>query len=165
LNDIIVVDAINRALSWGAAISVEVPSMASQSITLNLPEKLYQRIRHAADTMQRPLEDVLFQTIQGNLPPALDNLPDELQAEFAQLQIVDDQTLWKLAKAPLNSKQWQHHQELLDKNQSDDLSAGEQTELANLRKMVDKFVMRRSYALALLKWRGYSLPQLQEAQT
>jgi hypothetical protein len=138
--------------------------MASQSITLNLPEKLYQRIRQAADTMQRPLEDVFIQTIQGNLPPAIADLPDELQAEFMQLQMADDQTLWKLAKAPLSAKQWKRHQELLDKNQNDDLSIGEQTELAHLREIVDKFVMRRSYALALLKWRGYSLPQLQEAQ-
>ena len=138
--------------------------MASQSITLNLPEKLYQRIRQAADTMQRPLEDVFIQTIQGNLPPALIDLPDELQTEFMQLQMADDQTLWKLAKVPLNVKQWKRHQDLLDKNQNEDLSTSDQIELAHLRDRVDKFVMRRSYALALLKWRGYSLPQLHEAQ-
>ncbi len=38
------------------------------------------------------------------------------------------------------------------------LTAAERAELARLREETDRFVLRRSYALALLKWRGHTVP-------
>jgi len=38
------------------------------------------------------------------------------------------------------------------------LTEGEQAELDTLRSTVDREVLRRSYARALLTWRGYAVP-------
>ena len=49
---------------------------------------------------------------------------------------------------------------MLKKKQAGMLKAEEEAELTGLRNAVDRFVMRRSYAMALLKWRGHSLAPL-----
>jgi hypothetical protein len=131
--------------------------MAVQSITLKLSDDVYERLHELAKTIQRPLEEVLNQTIQGNLPPSLQDLPPELQTEFADFLIMDDRSLWAIAQEPLDAKQWRRHQSLLVKSQHSSLTGRELTELAKLRTLTDHFVLRRSYALAVLKWRGYAV--------
>ncbi len=134
--------------------------MAVQPITLNLPDAIYQRLQHVANALNRPLEEVIFQSIEGNLPPAIDDLPSELRHELLTLQTMTDQALWAITKAELPPLQWSRHQVLLKKKQAGMLKAEEEAELTGLRNAVDRFVMRRSYAMALLKWRGHSLAPL-----
>jgi hypothetical protein len=134
--------------------------MAFQSITLDIPDALYERFQHAATALNRPLEEVVFQSIQGNLPPSLDDLPANLHEELRSLQSLNDQSLWSIAKRKLPASDWQQHQKLLEKQQTTQLKAKEQSELVRMREAVDLFVLRRSYAMALLKWRGYSLAPL-----
>ncbi len=131
--------------------------MALQTVTLQLPENIYQRLRRMAETTRRPLEEVVFHSIQGNLPPVTDDLPVEMQNELATLQSLGDDAIWEIAKTPVDSKAWQRHQFLLQKNKNEALSEAEQQELAQLRQNIDHLVLRRSYALALLKWRGHSV--------
>jgi len=135
-------------------------SMAVQPITLNLPDAIYHRLQHVANALNRPLEEVIFQSIQGNLPPAVDDLPSELRHELLTLQTMTDQALWAITKAELPPLQWSRHQVLLKKKQAGMLNPVEESELTVLRDTVDHFVMRRSYAMALLKWRGHSLAPL-----
>lgn len=131
--------------------------MSVQTITLSLPNDIYQRFQHVARAVKRPLEDIVFQTIQGNLPPSVEDLPNEWQAELASLQRCNSQALSAIIKEPLSPEQWERHQDLLYQNQTSGLSDSELEELADLRKETDRFVFRRSYALALLKWRGYQV--------
>ncbi len=131
--------------------------MALQTVTLQLPENIYQRLRRMAETTRQPLEEVVFHSIQGNLPPVTDDLPIEMQNELATLQNLSDDTIWKIAKTPVDSKSWRRHQFLLQKNETKTLSQAEQQELAQLRQDIDHLILRRSYALALLKWRGHSV--------
>lgn len=131
--------------------------MAVQTVTLNLSEELYRRFSSVAETMNQPLEAILQQTIQGNLPPSLTDLPAELQTELAPLLTMSDQALWTLTQKSLPPKQWRRHETLLLKAAQASLSPDEEAELAELRTKTDQFVLRRSYALALLKWRGYSI--------
>jgi hypothetical protein len=58
----------------------------------------------------------------------------------------------------LPDAQWARHTELLSRQQEGALSEAEAREWAQLRESVDHFVLRRSFVLALLKWRGHSLP-------
>ena len=136
--------------------------MAFQSVTLDLPDAVYERLQHAATALNRPLEEVVFQSIQGNLPPSLDDLPVNLHDELRSFQSLDDQALWSIARSELPAVDWQQHQQLLEKQQTVRLTAQEQSALAHLREAVDTFVLRRSYAMALLKWRGHSLTPLLE---
>jgi predicted transcriptional regulator len=132
--------------------------MTTQTVTLRLPDDVYRRMQQMANVTKQPLEDVVYQSIQGNLPPSVDDILPEWQKELSQLQGMDAQALLRLAKESMPAKQWERHERLLFKNQSGELSDREREELAELRQAADTFVLRRSYALALLKWRGYSLP-------
>jgi len=132
--------------------------MSLHSVTIDLPDIVLRRLQQAAVLMQRPLTEMIEQTIQGNLPPVLEDLPSALQSEIATLQQADDQTLWRIAQEALPAEQWARHEELLSQQQEKALAEEEESELARLREGTDRFVMRRSYVLALLKWRGHTLP-------
>ncbi len=132
--------------------------MTTQVVNIELPEDIYQRFQAAAMLTRRPLEDVIVQTIRGNLPPVLADLAPEHRDLVADLQRLTDDALWAIGKEPLPAAQWRRHQRLLHKTEQDTLTAAEQAELATLREATDRFVTRRSYALALLKWRGHTIP-------
>jgi hypothetical protein len=132
--------------------------MPNQTIPIQLPEAIYQRLQQVAHATHHSIEEVVLQTIRGNLPPSLDDLSPELHGVVADLQHMSDEALWSVAKEPLPPRQWRRHQRLLRKGQENTLSAAEHQELAELRVAVDRFVIRRSYALALLKWHGHTIP-------
>jgi hypothetical protein len=111
-----------------------------------------------ATLTQRSLEEVVFQTIRGNLPPMLDDLPFEQRDLVTNLEPLCDAALWAIAKEKLPLSRWRRHQHLLHKVADGTLTPAEQTALTELRVETDRFVIRRSYALALLKWRGYTIP-------
>lgn len=117
----------------------------------------YRRLQRMAAVLRRPLEEVASQTIRGNLPPTVDDLPVELQNELADWLNLSDEQLWQIASAALPADQWQRHRRLLRKNEAGALTEVEHEQLAHLRTEVDRFVLRRSYALAVLKWRGHTL--------
>ena len=123
---------------------------------VTLPEEIYHRFQVSAHVMQQSMEDLLTQSIQGNLPPSIEDLPPELQNEIGLfLQSLTSQALWEIVKAPSLPAPRQRQQELLEKNQEETLTAAEMDKLEQLRVQMDRRGMRRSYALALLKWRGY----------
>ncbi|HEY7489782.1 MAG TPA: hypothetical protein VIH59_01545 [Candidatus Tectomicrobia bacterium] len=132
--------------------------MPNQTIPIQFPEAIYQRLQQVAHATNHSIEEVVLQTIRGNLPPSLDDLSPELRCVVADLQQMSDEALWSVAKEPLPPHQWRRHQRLLRKSQEGPLSPAEHKELAELRAAVDRFVTRRSYALALLKWHGHTIP-------
>jgi len=131
--------------------------MPNQTIPLQLPEAIYQRLQQVAHAMNHSIEEVVLQTIHGNLPPSLDDLSPELHGVVADLQQMSDAALWSVTKESLPPHQWRRHQRLLRKGQESPLSTAEQEELAALRAATDRLVIRRSYALALLKWHGHTI--------
>lgn len=92
------------------------------------------------------------------LPHLIDDLPLEMQDEVTRLAQLGDAELWSTATLQLPPRQWRRHEELLEKNAEGMLTQRETQELAQLRDAVDRWVMRCSYAAALLKRRGYSVP-------
>jgi len=81
-----------------------------------------------------------------------------VRAVVADLPTLSDAALWAVARTAVPPQQWQRHQRLLRKAQEGTLTAAQQHALAALRTATDRFVTRRSYALALLKWHGHTLP-------
>ena len=131
--------------------------MTMQEMTVRLPETVFHRLLGMAQTSHQSVDEVLFQSIRGNLPPLVDDLPPEMRDEVARLVQLRDDELWAMINAPLTESQWHRHEELLEKNAANELSYREMNELATLRDAVDRWVLRRSYAAALLKWPGYAL--------
>ena len=132
--------------------------MTVQTLHIQLPEAICERLQRVAEATHRPLEEVVVQTICGNLPPVLDDLSPAWRDVVADLSTLSDETLWAIASTPLPPQQWRRHQRLLRKAQAGTLTTVEQEELEALRVATDRFVTRRSYALALLKWHGHTIP-------
>ena len=132
--------------------------MSTQTtVTLALPTDVYRRLVTAARAWQRPMAELLVQSIAGNLPPLAEDAPPALQAEFAAMQQLDDWAIWQIVGERLDAKVWRRHRILLAKNEAGALTVREENELQRLRETTDRYVLRRSFALALLKWRGHSL--------
>lgn len=129
-----------------------------QEIKVQLRDDVYHRLAQMAATLGRPLEEVIDQTIRGNLPPTLSDLPREDRDLVASLALLDDDALRAIASEPLPASRWRRHQRLLRKAADGVLKSDEAVELAALRTAADHSVVRRSCALALLKWRGFALP-------
>ena len=129
-----------------------------QQVTMQLPDDIYRRIAAMAAALRRPVEEVLVLTIRGNLPPILDDLPADERDLIAELAPLSDAALHAIVTEPLPAQRWRRHRHLLGKAENGTLNVTEQEELAQLRSVVDRSVIRRSVALALLKWRGLPIP-------
>jgi hypothetical protein len=102
---------------------MEGTKMTLHPVTINLPNKVLHRLQQAATTLQRPLEEMIEQTIQANLPPLIEDLPPSLQAEAASLQQADDQSLWHIVQEALPDEQCDGHTALLSRQREGVLSS------------------------------------------
>ena len=139
--------------------------MGLQSVTLRLPEAIYRRLQRTAEMTHQPLEDVVLQTILGNLPPSVDEAPAELRDELIALQTLAEDELWAVARSTMNPDQQRRLEHLLRKNSRGTLTQRECEELERLGEEVDRLTVRKAYAYALLRWRGYPVPTLEELES
>lgn len=49
--------------------------MATQMINVELPDEIYRRLQDMAAATHQSLDDILVQTLRGNLPLTRDDLP------------------------------------------------------------------------------------------
>lgn len=131
----------------------------SQQVTVDLPLPLYHFLQRLAEQTRQPVEKLVAQSVAGNLPPSVDNLPSEMQAELLALQWQPLEELQRIAQAQVAPEQQERHLLLLGQ---DNLTSTEQTELAQPRPQADQLMLRKAYAWAVLRWRGYHTPRLDE---
>ena len=132
--------------------------MTNATVTLQIPEIIYQRLVNTAHATQRPLEEVMLHALQIGSPPAWDDVPEEFQAELAALDKLDDNTLWQIFHSQKTAADMEEYNNLLEKNSSSTLTETERLNLISLRHEADLFMLRKAQAAVLLRWRGYSLP-------
>ena len=72
--------------------------VTTQAIPIELPEDIYQRLTEVAALTRRPLAEVIYQTIRGNLPPVLADLKPDHRALVAELPDLSDAALWAVAR-------------------------------------------------------------------
>lgn len=136
--------------------------MTTQSVTLQLSEPIFRYLQQVALATQRPLEQVVRQSIEGNLPPSVDSMPFEMHGELLALQALSVEQLRRVAAGQIAQNEQDRHQELLQRNSLGVLSSAEQGELAVLRQSADRLMLRKAYAWAVLRWRGFAAPNLDE---
>ena len=132
--------------------------MTLQDITLSLPSNLYQRLREMAEASQKPLNEVLIQSLQMGLPPSLNQVPERFRQDLSTLNQLRDDVLTEVAQSDLSLDKAKLYETLLLEQQQRDLAETEQQTLHTLREEADLLMLRRAYAVALLKWRGHHLP-------
>lgn len=128
------------------------------TVTLQIPDLIYQRLINTANATGRSLEEVMLHALKVGSPPDWDNAPDEFKADLAALDRLEDEALWKLATAHKTVEDMARYDELLERNQNRTLSQAEQLELMELRSQTDRFMLRKAQAAALLHWRGHHVP-------
>jgi hypothetical protein len=132
--------------------------MTIQAINLQLPPAIYQHLADAAEASQQSLTDMILQSIRISLPPTLSHVPERFRDDLKGLYQLGDEILWKVTEQDLTTDKAQQYEELLTKNQQGALGQPEQNSLEILREEADLLMLRRSYAYALLKWRGFHPP-------
>jgi len=132
--------------------------MTTATVTLNIPEPIYQRLVRTAEATKQPLETVMLRALQIGSPPNWDDVPDEFQADLAALDRLDDGALWQIARSQKTKEEMERYDVLLDKNASDNLTNSERLELKTLRQESDRFMLKKAQAAPLLRWRGHSVP-------
>ncbi|MEL6163664.1 MAG: hypothetical protein AAFR37_07855, partial [Cyanobacteria bacterium J06628_3] len=137
--------------------------MATQKVTVELPQAIFQQLARIASATQQPLETLVAQSIVSNLPPTPDNAPLEIQEELLQMQIWNDKELLAItsgraisfrdasltlnANSQITSEQQKRHVELLEKNSgNEELNKSERQELSELRIKADRLMLQKAYA-------------------
>jgi len=129
----------------------------TEAITLQLPTRLYQRLANTAQATQRPLEAVVMRALEVGAPPDWDDIPAEFQAEVAALDHLGDAALWQLARGTKTGQDMTRYDELLDRNQTGELSPAERLELTQLRQDADLWMLCKAQAAVILRWRGHQV--------
>jgi hypothetical protein len=130
----------------------------SQAITVELPEALYSQLKQAARLFQQPVEKIVEQSLTQSLPPLLDDIPAEYQADVFPLLAMNDTELLAEAQRVFDAVLWAKYEALLEKRKEEALSQEEQAQLDALRRQADILTLRKGYAMVILKRRGYRLP-------
>jgi hypothetical protein len=136
--------------------------MNVQPITLSMPEAIYQRAKHAADLLQKPMEEVIVDTLASTLP-LLDDVPAEMASEVAAMAQLSDEALQGLANGTMLVERQALLHQLLEQQGQGALAEPAQRELASLMAEYGRSMLRRAKAVALLLARGRTVPALSSA--
>jgi plasmid stability protein len=133
--------------------------MPALTLTISLPEPLYERLRDRAQRSGRSIEaeatDVLAATVADAEP-----LTTELEEELASLALLDDESLWRAARNRLAAETVERLESLHFKAQDEGLTDTEAQEAATLTRRYERGVLVRAEAAYLLKQRGHDVEGL-----
>jgi hypothetical protein len=144
-------------LTW-----LQLYSPEAMQLTINLPEPTFQRLSDLAQLTNQPVSELILQSITGNLPPAIETAPIEIQAELLTMQTLSIGALRKIAQSEIPTAQQQRHVELLEQNQERSLTIEEQQELQELSLAADRTMLKKAHACAILRWRGKPIRDLNQ---
>jgi hypothetical protein len=128
--------------------------MALQTVTLQIPEYIYEHARQVAETTAKPIETVLVEQLEEASVPLLP--PDE-EAELASLKNLSDDALWTIAREQMAASIQERMQVLMDKNSRGTITPDEYRELEDFVDRGQRLMLRKSEAAALLTDRGYKI--------
>ncbi len=137
--------------------------VATQTVTLELPEPLFRSAHRIAEATQQSLETVLKDSLAHALPP-LDDVPPDEAVELAALALLDDGALWREARATLSAEEQKVLRELLDRQEAGQLSAVDEERLQALLDAYGRLTVRKAHAWLLLARRGYQVPPQQQPE-
>ena len=134
--------------------------MNESTITIQLPHPLYQRLQRLAELTHRPLDSLIFQSLDAHLPPLLEDMPEPIREDLKTLENLDDEALLEVAQGVWSQEQHERYSELVERDREGALTSSEQDRLEELYQNANRHMLRKAYANALLKWRGREVPPL-----
>jgi hypothetical protein len=132
--------------------------MTQTTISIPVPEPIYQRLERAAAVAQRSVSDFLASLIETTLLPASD-LPAELAAELEAMQYLSDDALWAAVRPSFSPAAQARLHQLNHAASTRALKATAVAEQQKLLAAYDRSMLRRAQALALLHLRGHPITE------
>lgn len=134
--------------------------MPVRTVTLELPEQLYNRLKTQAQAATRSVDEIVLQTLTRSLPPPVEkDLPAVLRSELEAMERLSDEALWQIAQGTMNRDKVALYDVLLERLQDSHLTPEGREWLTRLRKEAEALTLRKAHAFALLQSRGHELPQ------
>jgi hypothetical protein len=134
----------------------------SQKVTIDLPTAIFQKLLGLAEATQQPIEAIVAQSVVSNLPPTVEKFSPEMQPELLKMQTLSIEDLLAIAESRVDEAMHGQHVALLEKHQMGDLTADEQVHLMRFQELSDRLMLRKAYAWAMLRWRGYPIPAVKD---
>jgi hypothetical protein len=132
------------------------PARPEHTVTLRVPDPLYERVQRTAEALKRPFEDVMLEAVAVALPP-LSGLPAEMADDLASLTFMNDTALWSVARSTPPPEQSAEMETLLAKKGRGELARSESQRLDQLVRAHEVVTLRRAQAAVLLQRRGYDV--------
>lgn len=137
--------------------------MSVRTVTLKLPEHLYERLETKARAATSSVDEIVVQALARSLPPLVEkDLPQPLQAELEAMDHLSDEALWQIAESTMNRDKVALYDVLLERHQAGTLTPEGQEWLTRLREEAEVLMLRKAHAYALLQSRGHKLPTVEE---
>ena len=130
----------------------------THTVTVDLPEDLYHLLEQNAQATNKPMAEVVVQSVKAGMPPAVSDLPPEVREECMDMQRLGDKQLRRVAESTIPAGRQRLYSQLLRKNQTGTLTEREQQQLTRLGSDARRKTLLKAYAYALLKWRGCRIP-------
>lgn len=131
----------------------------SQTLTLSVPEPLYQRLKERAEQTQRSVEAEMLEVLVTAMPEG-NGLPQDLEAALAPLALLEDAALWRAAQSRLAAEATAQIEELHLKRQREGLTDAETQALAALMQQYERAMLVRAQAARILHQRGHDVAGL-----
>lgn len=135
--------------------------MTIETVTLKLPESLYRTARQVAEVTHQPLDAVLQASIAHALPP-LDDVSEEEATELASLALLDDGSLWQVARSVMSADEQTEMHNLLDAQEAGEINPAEYARLQELLEIYGRLTVRKAHTYLLLARRGYRVPMQED---
>jgi hypothetical protein len=131
--------------------------MTTQTVSVQVPEPIFRKLKRAADVTCRPVEEVLAATLNAALPEP-SGLPPELADELASMYLFSDDALWAATEPSLSPAEQRRLGQLNRIAGERSLTKAEKAEQEQLLAAYHRSVLRRAQALAILTQRGHPIP-------
>lgn len=133
--------------------------MSTQSLTLTIPNPMYEQLKQRAQQSRRSVEEETLEALATALPTE-GGLPAELCEALGSLNSLDDAALWEAARSQLFPNINVELEALHLKRGREELTDAESRRLDNLVRQYERHMLVRAQAAVLLKQRGHDLNEL-----
>lgn len=131
--------------------------MATDTVTLRLPDDLYRRIERLASLTGSPMEGIIVRMLASSLPPLPDDFSPATRDALQRLEQLSDADLAAFETMTLSREESARLTKLRERRADGVISPDEQAELEQLMQAADILTLQKAYAAVLLKWRGQAL--------
>ena len=131
--------------------------MTLQTVTIQIPQSTYAILKERSKVRQHSITDEVTSLI---ISSAKAPRQSRYKADFAQLELMSDQELWKAARTMADPMRQAEAHELLEKLKLVGLTDVEEEQMKLFSEMFGRIMLIRSKAAAILYQRGHDIDDL-----